>query len=308
MYRAKELQKPYVIFDSAMHARAVKRLELETDLRYAVEEEQFELFYQPIIALEEMRLAGFEALVRWNHPRKGLVSPAEFIPLAESTGLIVPMTLQILRAASFQLVEWKLRNPGSELLTVSVNLSGKHFSHPGLLEHITSVLDESGLDPASLKLEITESAVMDSAETAIAMLKRIKATGVKLSIDDFGTGYSSLSYLHRFPIDTLKVDRSFVSTMEQGSENAEIVRTVIALAKALRLDVIAEGIESIHQLQQLRMLGCEFGQGYLFSRPLPVSEIDRLIEDNDRWQAITPSGSFGSIESYAEFVKFDFAQ
>ena len=288
MYYAKDNEENYVIFDQKMHIRAVTRLQLETDLRFAIERNEFELYYQPIISLDTATLSGFEALVRWNHPQRGLVPPNEFIPISENTGLIIPMTVQILHQACNQVVKWQERSRSEKPLSVAVNLSGKHFGHPALVEQITTVIAESGIDPASLKLELTESAVMDNAETAILMLKQIKETGVQISIDDFGTGYSSLSYLHRFPIDLLKVDRSFVSAMEENTENGEIVRTVIALAKALNLKVVAEGIESIHQFHQLKILGCEYGQGYLFSKPLPVADIERLLEDNHRWQKILP--------------------
>ncbi len=288
MYYAKDNEENYVIFDQKMHIRAVTRLQLETDLRFAIERNEFELFYQPIIGLETASLEGFEALVRWNHPQRGLVPPNEFIPISESTGLIIPMTVQILHSACSQVVKWQHASKSAKPLSIAVNLSGKHFGHPALVEQIKTVIAETGIDPASLKLELTESAVMENAETAILMLKQIKETGVQISIDDFGTGYSSLSYLHRFPIDLLKVDRSFVSAMEENSENGEIVRTVIALAKALNLKVVAEGIESIHQFHQLQVLGCEYGQGYLFSKPLPVADIERLLEDNTRWQSILP--------------------
>jgi len=289
MYYAKDNNENYVIFDQKMHVRAVTRLQLETDLRFAIERNEFELFYQPIIALDTASLTGFEALVRWNHPQRGLVPPNEFIPISESTGLIIPMTVQILHSACEQVVKWQKEVKSETPLSVAVNLSGKHFGHPALVEQITTVINETGISPSSLKLELTESAVMDNAEAAILMLKQIKETGVQISIDDFGTGYSSLSYLHRFPIDLLKVDRSFVSAMEENSENGEIVRTVIALAKALGLKVVAEGIESIHQFHQLRILGCEYGQGYLFSKPLPVPEIGRILHDGTRWQNILPN-------------------
>lgn len=289
MYYAKDNQDNYVIFDQKMHIRAVTRLQLETDLRFAIEREEFELYYQPIISLDTASLSGFEALVRWNHPQRGLVPPNEFIPISENTGMIIPMTVQILHSACKQVVEWQAKTASPVPLSVAVNISGKHFGHPGLVDQINSVIRDTGIDPASLKLELTESAVMDNAETAILMLKQIKETGVTVSIDDFGTGYSSLSYLHRFPIDLLKVDRSFVSAMEENTENGEIVRTVIALAKALNLKVVAEGIESIHQFHQLRILGCEYGQGYLFSKPLPASDIERLLADNRRWQSILPT-------------------
>ena len=289
MYYAKDNEENYVIFDQKMHVRAVMRLQLETDLRFAIDRDEFEVFYQPIIGLDEATLEGFEALVRWNHPQRGQIPPDKFISIAESTGLIIPMTVKILRAACRQVVKWQQVHPGGRPLSVAVNVSGKHFAHPALVEQINTVVRETGINASRLKLELTESAIMENAENAILMLKQIKQTGVQISIDDFGTGYSSLSYLHRFPIDLLKVDRSFVSAMEDNSENGEIVRTVIALAKALDLKVVAEGIESIHQYHQLRVLGCEYGQGYLFSKPLPVTEIERLLADNNRWQNILPA-------------------
>jgi EAL domain-containing protein (putative c-di-GMP-specific phosphodiesterase class I) len=288
MYYAKDHQKSYVIFDPTMHASAVQKLELETDLRLAIDRDELELFYQPIMNLENMTLAGFEALVRWNHPRRGLISPDDFIGSSEATGLIVPMTVHILERACGQLAEWRRRGRGNENLTMSVNVSGRHFTEGDLVKQIVEVLARTGLPPSSLKIEITESAVMGNAEQAIETLHKIKEAGVRLSIDDFGTGYSSLSYLHRFPIDALKIDRSFVSTMEDGSENGEIVNTVITLASRLKLNVVAEGIESIHQLHQLRILGSGFGQGYLFSRPLPAKEIEKILDDKLRWQTILP--------------------
>jgi diguanylate cyclase (GGDEF)-like protein len=308
MYYAKDNEDNYVIFDQRMHIRAVTRLQLETDLRYAIERSEFELYYQPIIALDSASLIGFEALVRWNHPQRGLVPPTEFIPVSENTGLIVPMTVQILHSACSQIVKWQEASEFSEPLSIAVNLSGKHFGHPALVEQINTVIAETGINPASLKLELTESAVMENAETAILMLKEIKKTGVQISIDDFGTGYSSLSYLHRFPIDLLKVDRSFVSAMEENTENGEIVRTVIALAKALNLKVVAEGIESIHQFHQLKILGCEFGQGYLFSKPLPVADIDRLIVDTSRWLNVLPAAGSGTLPQARELPHLRLAQ
>jgi len=300
MYYAKDNNENQVIFDQKMHVRAVTRMQLETDLRFAIERNEFELYYQPIIGLGSASLVGFEALVRWNHPQRGLVPPNEFIPISENTGLIVPMTIQILHSACAQVARWQRSYPSDAPLSVAVNLSGKHFAHPNLPDQINDVLRETGLGAPSLKLELTESAVMENAETAILMLKQIKETGVQISIDDFGTGYSSLSYLHRFPIDLLKVDRSFVSAMEENSENGEIVRTVIALAKALKLKVVAEGIESIHQFHQLRILGCEYGQGYLFSKPLPIAEIEKLLQDGGRWRNILPAHSRPIIPQNAE--------
>lgn len=292
MYHAKDAEKDYVVFDQKMHTRAVTLLQLETDLRHAIERNELCMFYQPIVDLDSMRLFGFESLIRWNHPTRGLVPPNEFIPVSEDTGLIIPMTLWILRTSCMQMVEWQRKSPANKNLVVSVNLSGKHFAQKDLVEQIKTILTETGMNPACLKLELTESAVMENAESVIQMMKQIRELGIQLSIDDFGTGYSSLSYLHRFPINTLKVDRSFVNSMEDGSENGEIVRTVIALAKTLRLSVIAEGIETIHQLHQLRILGCEYGQGYLFSRPVPVDEAERLIDDASRFENIIPHQMF----------------
>ncbi len=289
MYYAKEKNKNFEIFDKTMHTRAVTLLQLETDLRYAIDRNELCTYYQPIIDLDSLNLIGFEALIRWNHPRRGLVPPLEFIPVSEETGLIVPITLWILRDTCRQMVEWQSRSPLNKSLVISVNLSGKHFAHGDLVEQVQKIIEETGIDPECLKLEITESAVMENAEMVILMLKQLKQLGVQLSIDDFGTGYSSLSYLHRFPIDTLKIDRSFVSTMENGSENGEIVRTIVALAKTLGMNVIAEGIETIHQIHQLRILGCEYGQGYLFSRPVPVEEAGQIIQNKDRWQQIIQS-------------------
>ena len=289
MYYAKDHEKNYEIFDQTMHTRAVTLLQIETDLRYAIERNELLAFYQPIINLETMRLGGFETLIRWNHPQRGLVSPGDFIPVSEETGLIVPITLWILRESCRQMVAWQNLDPANKPLILSVNLSGKHFAQGNVVEEVRKIIDETGIEPSCLKLEITESAVMENAEMVIAMLKQLKELGLQLSIDDFGTGYSSLSYLHRFPIDTLKVDRSFVCTMEDGTENGEIVRTIIALAKALEMDVVAEGIETIHQLHQLRILGCEYGQGYLFSRPVPHEEAEKIVLDKNRWQAIMPT-------------------
>ena len=301
MYNAKETNTSCVVFDQIMHARAVSLLELETDLRLGIERNEFELYYQPIVNLGDATLLGFEALVRWNHPSRGLITPGEFIETAERTGLVIPLTFFVLRAACDQVTRWKRTGLATRSLVMTVNLSASHLSQPDLVEHLKQILSATGVDPSCLKLEITESAVMGNAEGAINILKRIQQLGVQLSIDDFGTGYSNLSYLHRFPIDTLKIDRAFVSAMEEGTENGEIVKTVIALAKALRLNVIAEGIESIHQMHQLRVLGCQYGQGYLFSRPVPASEAARILEDLSRWVYILPNGNANIVTPDLEY-------
>ena len=308
MYHAKDTEKDYVVFDKKMHARAVTLLQLETDLRTAIERDELCMYYQPIVDLTSMKLFGFESLIRWNHPQRGLVPPNEFIPVSEETGLIIPLTLWVLRTSCRQMVQWQRKSESNKDLFVSVNLSGKHFAQKDLVKQIESIIKETEIDPKYLKLELTESAVMQNAESVISMLKQLRELGIQLSIDDFGTGYSSLSYLHRFPINTLKVDRSFVSQMEDGSENGEIVRTVVALAKTLGLDVIAEGIESIHQLHQLRILGCEYGQGYLFSRPVPVEEAERLLEDKARWENIIPNQNVLPPMQNAEITRLRLAK
>lgn len=308
MYHAKTLNRDYIIFDQTMHTRAVKLLQVETDLRHAIERDEMLVYYQPIVDLATMNLIGFESLMRWNHPQRGIVPPNEFIPVAEETGLIIELTLWILRKSCAQMVEWQKKSPSNESLIISVNLSGKHFAQTDMIEQIRRIINETGINPKCLKLEITESAVMDNAESAIALLKKLRSLGLQLSIDDFGTGYSSLSYLHRFPIDMLKVDRSFVGTMEDGTENGEIVRTIIALAKTLNLSVIAEGIETIHQLHQLRILGCEYGQGYLFSRPVPLIEADEILNDPTRWQNVIPDNNPAIVAQNREFSQLRLAK
>lgn len=283
MYRAKTLNQPYALFDKSMHKTAVRRLEIETDLRLALERNELFIHYQPVIDLNRGRLAGFEALMRWHHPVKGLISPSDFIPVSELTGLIVPMTLWLLKEVCQKIYYWNSSGISENQLFVSANLSSKHFAEPNLVEQVRRVLNETEIEPNQLKLEITESAVMENADLTVLALRQLKALGVQLSIDDFGTGYSSLSYLHKFPINTLKIDRSFVSTMSDKTENAEIVRTIISLAKNLRLDVIAEGIETIDQFHQLRILDCEFAQGYYFSKPLPADKATDLIKSNPLW-------------------------
>ena len=282
MYRAKENGKArYEVFDHGMHARAVSRLQLESDLRQAVEQKEFAVYYQPIVSLQTGRLAGFEALVRWNHPRHGLISPADFIPVAEETGLIVPIGQWVLNEACIQVRQWQIDSPSHRSLSLSVNLSARQVAQPDLLERIKEALETSKLNPHCLKLEITESVVMENAEAAALMFKQLRSLGVQLSIDDFGTGYSSLSYLHRFPLNYLKIDRSFVMRLTTDNDNA-IVRTISTLARNLGMEVIAEGIETEEQYQQLKMLGCEFGQGYLFSRPVASEGVARLLYQDAR--------------------------
>jgi diguanylate cyclase (GGDEF)-like protein len=282
MYRAKENGKArYELFDHGMHARAVSRLQLESDLRQAIENKEFCVYYQPIVSLETGRLAGFEALVRWNHPRHGLVSPADFIPVAEETGLIVPIGQWVLNEACAHVRQWQLDSPSHRALSLSVNLSARQVAQPDLLGQIKEALAACKLNPHCLKLEITESVVMENAEAAVLMFKQLRSLGVQLSIDDFGTGYSSLSYLHRFPLNYLKIDRSFVMRLTTDNDNA-IVRTISTLARNLGMEVIAEGIETEEQYQQLKMLGCEYGQGYLFSRPVDNEAVQHLLAQDAR--------------------------
>jgi diguanylate cyclase (GGDEF)-like protein len=272
------------VFAPAMRLLIANQLELEADLREALSQAAFVLYYQPIICLKSLSLAGFEALIRWRHPSKGMVSPAEFIPIAEETGLIVPMGQWVLEVACQQAAIWQQQFPQTSLF-MSVNLSGRQFSQKNLVEQIDRILIETGLARSSLRLELTESVVMEDVEASIEALLQLKALQLRLGIDDFGTGYSSLSYLHRFPMDTLKVDRSFVMEMEAPNGTAELVKTIIALGHNLGMNVVAEGIETIGQSQQLQNLHCEYGQGYLFAKPLPAEAATDLIKNPPDWQA-----------------------
>jgi predicted signal transduction protein with EAL and GGDEF domain len=280
MYRAKQLGKArHEVFDQAMHARAMDRLGLERDLRGAVERGEMFLQYQPIVSLATGALRGFEALARWQHPVRGLIRPEKFIPIAEETGMIIPVGKWVLGEACRQMSRWQKLSGLDGPLPVSVNLSGKQFLQSDLLEQVQEVLRETGLDPHSLKLEITETVVMENIETATQTLEQLRALGVELSIDDFGTGYSSLSYLQRFPVSTLKIDRSFVSRMTESDGTAEIVRTITKLAQNLGMDVVAEGVETEGQRARLEDFECEFGQGYFFSRPMDVGDAEALLLD-----------------------------
>jgi diguanylate cyclase (GGDEF)-like protein len=286
MYRAKAQGKAcYEVFDKGMHTHAVYVLKMENDLRRALEREEFRVVYQPIVSLDSGQLAGFEALIRWQHPERGFVSPSDFIPLAEDTGLIVPIGLWILRKACQQLAKWQWLAAGNRELFMSVNLSSKQATQPNLVTEIHDILEETNIEARHLKLEITESAVMDNAEMSARLLKRLKALGVQLSIDDFGTGYSSLGYLHRFPVNTLKIDRSFIGRIGEAAENIEIVRTIVSLAENLGMEVVAEGVETLSQLTQLRKLNCRYGQGYLFSRPVDPESVTSWISRQPHWQA-----------------------
>jgi diguanylate cyclase (GGDEF)-like protein/PAS domain S-box-containing protein len=285
MYRAKSLGKGrYEVFDADMRARVMARLQLETDLRHALERGEFRNFYQPIVALASGDIAGFEALLRWQHPTRGLLAPIEFIPVAEETGLIRELGWWNLREACRQISVWRASFIAHPYLTISVNLSAKQFLQPNLVEDIRKLLVELEVPPEALRLEITESTVMADPSAAVEMLEKIKSLGIHLAIDDFGTGYSSLSYLHRFPLDTLKIDRSFISGMGDQGEGIEIARTILPMANNLRLDVVAEGIETVQQVSLLKKLQCKYGQGYYFSRPLSAEGIATLLAGDLTWQ------------------------
>jgi len=284
MHRAKlQGSACYVMFDTAMSGRALAQLRLETELRWAIERQELEVYYQPIISLSTGQITGFEALVRWQHPEQGMISPGAFIPLAEETGLIIPIGQWVLRTSCYQLRQWQRQFRHYPPLTMSVNLSGKQFSQANLIEQIAQIIHETEVNPGSLKLEITESGIMEHSDSAAALLERLKALNIQLYIDDFGTGYSSLSRLHQFPIDALKIDRSFVSRMGDAGENGEIVQAIVTLAHNLGMDVVAEGVETNMQLAQLRRRQCEFGQGYFFSKPLNRQAAEQLMMNLPQW-------------------------
>jgi diguanylate cyclase (GGDEF)-like protein/PAS domain S-box-containing protein len=284
MYRAKDRGKSgYVVFDEAMHAEAVTRLQLNTDLRQATARGELHLYYQPIVALRTGKIRGFEALLRWYHPDRGVICPDDFVPLAEETKLILPIGMWVILTAAQQLQKWQEQFWMPAPLSMSVNMSCRQFSQSDLVYQVERILLATGLDARCLKMEITESAIMEHVETAGSVLAKLKALGVKLALDDFGKGYSSLSYLHQLPLDTLKLDRSFVARIGPNGENTEIVRTIVSLANILGLDVVAEGVEKAHQWVQLRDLGCQFGQGYFFSPPLSSGAATTMLTEPPDW-------------------------
>ncbi|MDV2991252.1 MAG: Sensor histidine kinase RcsC [Chroococcidiopsis sp. SAG 2025] len=282
MYRAKALGKGrYAIFDREMYDRTLHLSQLEIDLRYALERQEFLLHYQPIISVATGRLTGFEALLRWQHPKMGLIDPGDFIEIAEETGLIVPIGEWILQEACQQLYIWQQKFATTSLY-ISVNLSSKQIQQFDLVDKLAKILDRTGLNGKNLKLELTETMLMDRGEKTIELLFQIKEQNIQLSIDDFGTGYSSLSYLHRFPIDALKIDRSFVSPIDAEGKNCEIVRTIITLAHTLGIKAIAEGVETSHQLTVLKKLGCDEAQGYFFGTPVNFQLAEAILAKNER--------------------------
>jgi diguanylate cyclase (GGDEF)-like protein/PAS domain S-box-containing protein len=280
MYQAKANGKAHcVAFDHTMNAHAIERLEWESELRQALSNNEMRVYYQPIVCLETGGFREVEALVRWEHPRYGLVPPSEFIPLAEETGLIIPLGQWVLREACRQMHEWQ-QHPERQSLIVSVNLSARQLQHPDVVQDVIKTLQETGLDSSSLKLEITESMMMQGAETSLAKLHQLKMLGISLAVDDFGTGYSSMSYLSSLPIDTLKIDRSFVSKMHENEEGMAIVQAIVTLAKTLNLTITSEGIETWEQLVKLQALGCDQGQGYHFARPMTADQIGPLLSEH----------------------------
>jgi Amt family ammonium transporter len=277
MYRAKQLGKGMMLFDQRMHQELVESINLEAELREVLANDGLTLHYQPIVTVAEERLQGFEALVRWDHPLRGMVPPDRFIPLAEETGLIVELGKWVIAEACRTLRTWQDSLVCARDLTMSVNVSCRQFAKPGLVEHVLEVLRHNDLDPACLKIEVTESVLMHDISRSVTELNRLRSLGVQIAIDDFGTGYSSLSYLRRMPIDHLKIDRSFISGFEEAQENDQIVCSIISLARSLGLTVIAEGVENREQLERLRTLNCDQAQGFMFSRPVDDQRARELI-------------------------------
>jgi EAL domain-containing protein (putative c-di-GMP-specific phosphodiesterase class I) len=278
MYQAKRAGKArYSLYDASMHTHAVARLQLESDLRSAFERHEFYLEYQPILEVTTQRIAGFEALLRWRHPLRGAVSPAEFIPVAEDTGLIVPLGEQVLTQACRQIVNWQAQFPADPPFTLAVNLSARQFRQAQLVQQVEQVLRETGLEPGQLNLEVTESVLIEDVAATSAIMSSLRALGVRLHIDDFGTGYSSLGYLYRFPFDALKIDRTFIARLDGDLRNNRMVQNIVALAHDLGLGVIAEGAETSEQLAHIAAMGCEQVQGFAVSKPLGTAAITTLL-------------------------------
>jgi diguanylate cyclase (GGDEF)-like protein len=284
MYRAKALGRArYHIFDPVMHQEAIQLLELENDLRRAVERQEFIIYYQPLVSLVTGRIKGFEALVRWQHPKHGLIMPTEFIPAAEEMGLIYPITAWIFKSVCEQLHIWESSPVRSEPLSISINLSARLFSNPNFLDQIDTIVNESQVNPASIELEMTEGVIMENSEAVRNILYQLKERQFRLVIDDFGTGYSSLSYLHSFPLNGIKIDKSFVKRMQENKENMGLVPAMIGIAHSMGMKAIAEGIETPEQLIQLRSLNCDLGQGYLFSPAVEPNRVIDLLTANPQW-------------------------
>lgn len=283
MHFAKEKNDGPAVFTKEMRNRFLERVRFEMDLQQAIERNELSMHYQPIVSLSDGRLIGFEALLRWQHSEFGMIPPNKFIPIAESSDLIQPITLWILKETTRHLAEWQKIGPEYKELMISVNISGKHLTNDDLIDDVEIALDASGIAPHTLKLEMTESTAMENPEHTISVLRRLKQIGIQLSIDDFGTGYSSLSHLHRLPFDTLKIDRSFVFAVGEHGENSGILQTIISLAKNLQMRVVAEGIETEAQLSILQGLHCDYGQGYLLAKPKSLDETEKLLYEHPNW-------------------------
>jgi Amt family ammonium transporter len=278
MYSSKEHGGDhYTVFDAGMRVLTQRRMEMELALRQALEAGEISVHYQPIVSLKHGEITGFEALARWRHPRLGFIPPTEFIPIAEETGIINELGALILRQACSRMVTLVGTNPAAANMTLSVNISGRQFKRPDFVDEVAAILAETGIPPSLVKLELTESVLMDDADEAVDTIRRLKELEVKVVIDDFGTGYSSLSYIQRFPFDSLKVDRSFVGNMNEAEQNMEIVRAIIAMAHKLGLEVVAEGVEMAEHRSALSELRCESAQGFYFSKPVPAEELDELV-------------------------------
>ncbi len=263
-----------------MRAGAVLQMSLENDLRHSMDRGELRVMYQPIWSLASGRIVGFEALVRWDHPTHGAMQPADFIPIAEETGLILPLGEWVLRQAAQRLAHWNTKVVADDPIWVSVNVAARQLTHPGLVEIVKNAIAETGIEASRLKLEITESMIMADAVAAVGALEQLKTLGIHLLMDDFGTGHASLSYLHRLPISTIKIDRYFVGRIDSNSECLEIVRTILSLSRSLSMDVVAEGVENGAQREVLQSLGCEYVQGYLLSPPLDADAAERLLLTN----------------------------
>jgi diguanylate cyclase (GGDEF)-like protein len=297
MHYAKEKNAGPAVFTKELRTRFLERIRFEMDLRHAIDRNELSMHYQPIVSLTDGRLVGFEALLRWHHSEFGMIPPNKFIPIAEQADIIQPLTLWVLTQTCSQLAAWQKISPEYRDLTVSVNISGKHLSDDELIDDIENILEDTKLNPRGLKLEITESTAMENPEQTVHILNKLKNLGVQLSLDDFGTGYSSLSYLHRLPFDTLKIDRSFVYSVGEQGENSEILQTIISLAKNLKMRVIAEGIETVSQLAVLQNLGCDFGQGFLLSKPKPRQEAEALLYQRTNLMPYSPDHEYQPTES-----------
>jgi diguanylate cyclase (GGDEF)-like protein/PAS domain S-box-containing protein len=280
MYRAKEGGRARcVLFDAAMRANAMRRLQVERELRHALDREELALHYQPVVNLHSGEIAGLEALVRWQHPDRGLLDPAEFVPIAEDSGLIEPIGRWVQERACLQILDWHQQRPDDRPFDVAVNLSARQVAHRDLPATVAEIIARTGIDPIHLRLEITESVLVEESATAIASLEELNEIGVRLVLDDFGTGYSSLAYLNRFPFHALKIDRSFVDALGIEQERTAIVEAIIGMARALSLEVIAEGVESEVQLAELSRLGCDYAQGHLFHAAMPAADVSRLLSE-----------------------------